>query len=377
MRLLLLNQFIPPNAAPTARLLGDLASACTTAGWDTVYLGKASGYHQGGTKGLSRVFRDALAHVKLLWAGLRAGPCDWIVCLSDPPGLPFTAALLARIKRARLVHWAMDVYPQVAVRLGALPDGLPSRLVAAAMRQGYRRCDLLVALDEDMRQVLANCGGTQIQILPPWPPPLHTLNPTPRVPTKPDAMRTWLYSGNLGRAHEYSDLLQAQLLLESQSAPWQLVFQGGGPCRNEAQAQAQKLGLKHCLWQDYVPEDQLLDSLLAADVLIATQKESLLGLLWPSKLAVMKQIHRPILWIGPPQGQIAADLRAASSVHGVFAPGMAGAIATWLVAMPWPNPKAVPEAHAIAQEGQRMRELGLAQFTQWLRPLETDTPHVA
>ena len=129
MRLFLLNQFVPPDKSPTARLVGDLAEAFSDVGWEPVFIGKQEGYRQGSKRGLSRLIRDLLAHVRLFWAGLGAGPCDWIVCLSDPPGLPFTAALLARIKGARLAHWAMDVYPEVAVQLGALPSGWASRWV--------------------------------------------------------------------------------------------------------------------------------------------------------------------------------------------------------------------------------------------------------
>lgn len=412
MRILLLNQFVPPDEAPTARLLGDLKAHLETLGCTVTLLGANTGYQGGAKTGLSRLLRDAKAHLNLLWKGLRLGPFDWIVCLTDPPGLPFTSAVLARIKRARLAHWAMDVYPQVAVKLGALPDGLPSRLVAAAMRFGYRNSAPLVALDEDMKQVLETCGGSRIQVLPPWPP-LPTPNSLDLTPPKVEraagspsplssarsepfeasakngpsisdtqafkvqsstfnvqrsspisggataSQRTWLYSGNLGRAHEYKDLLEAQRLLESSGAPWQLVFQGSGPCRNEAQALASHLGLKNCLWQPYAPSDQLLPSLLAADVLIASQKESLQGLLWPSKLALMTLTARPILWLGPTQGQIAADLTAASPLNGLFNPGRPEAIAQWLSSLPPKDSTNLPTQESIQTHAAHLRTQGL------------------
>ena len=419
MRILLINQFVPPDEAPTARLLGDLKEHLETLDCSVTLLGASAGYQGGAKTGLARLVRDAKAHFNLLWKGLRLGPFDWIVCLTDPPGLPFTSAILARVKRARLAHWAMDVYPQVAVKLGALPDGLPSRLVAAAMRFGYRSSDPLVALDEDMKQVLETCGGTRIQVQPPWPPlptaqssppisdtqalnvqhstfsvqrsspisngaaapsPLSTSQSSPPISDTQAldvqsstfivqsstpisggtaAPRTWLYSGNLGRAHEYKDLLEAQRLLEASGAPWQLVFQGSGPCRNEAQALASQLGLKNCLWQPYAPSDQLLPSLLAADVLIASQKESLQGLLWPSKLALMTLTARPILWLGPTQGQIATDLATASPLNGLFSPGHPEAIAHWLSSLPPKDSANLPTQESIQSSAKYLRTQGL------------------
>jgi glycosyltransferase involved in cell wall biosynthesis len=408
VRILLINQFVPPDEAPTARLLGDLKEHLETLDCSVTLLGASAGYQGGAKTGLARLVRDAKAHFNLLWKGLRLGPFDWIVCLTDPPGLPFTSAILARVKRARLAHWAMDVYPQVAVKLGALPDGLPSRLVAAAMRFGYRSSHPLVALDEDMKQVLETCGGTRIQVQPPWPPlptaqgepfkapeknrpslsdtqalnvqrsspisdgaaassPLSTLHsPLPTSQSSPPistgastSRRTWLYSGNLGRAHEYKDLLEAQRLLEASGAPWQLVFQGSGPCRNEAQALASQLGLKNCLWQPYAPSDQLLPSLLAADVLIASQKESLQGLLWPSKLALMTLTAQPILWVGPTQGQIATDLAAASPLNGLFSPGHPESIAHWLASLPPKDSANLPTQESIQSRAKHLRIQGL------------------
>jgi hypothetical protein len=230
-----------------------------------------------------------------------------------------------------------------------------------------------------MKQVLETCGGTRIQVQPPWPPlptaqsspPISdtqalnvqrsTFNVQSSTPISNGAAapRTWLYSGNLGRAHEYKDLLEAQRLLEASGAPWQLVFQGSGPCRNEAKALASQLGLKNCLWQPYAPSDQLLPSLLAADVLIASQKESLQGLLWPSKLALMTLTARPILWLGPTQGQIATDLATASPLNGLFSPGHPEAIAHWLSSLPPKDSANLPTQESIQSRANHLRIQGL------------------
>lgn len=328
MRVFLLNQFVPPAQPPTARLLGDLAEALRFAGHEVCCIGSGRSY--GAARGIKRLLRDALAHGEIAWKVLTAGRCDWIVALSDPMALPMTARLLAALKGARLAHWAMDVYPQTAIALGAVKEGPHTKLVSWAMRFGYRGCDLLVALDDDMQTEIARFSGLSVEVLPPWPPEVVE----EPLPKQPSAGRCWLYSGNLGRAHEFDTLLRAQQILEKRGADWELHFQGGGAARAAAESLAASLGLQRCRWSGYAAESQLLASLMAADVLIATQRPETRGLLWPSKLALMKHLNIPIAWVGPDQGAIAIWLARQDVPVGLFAPGDAAALADWLEMLP-------------------------------------------
>ena len=113
---------------------------------------------------------------------------------------------------------------------------------------------------------------------------------------------TWLYSGNLGRAHEWRTLLDAQALLEARGLPVRLVFQGDGAARVPAMAHADAIGLRRCEWKGYVPEDGLLPALMEAQTLIVTQRPETRGLLWPSKLALLERLPRPVLFVGPTDG---------------------------------------------------------------------------
>jgi hypothetical protein len=145
----------------------------------------------------------------------------------------------------------------------------------------------------------------------------------------PDEPWTWIYSGNLGRAHEWETLLQAQALLEQRGSDVRLRFQGGGPSWPAAQARAAELKLRNCEWRGYVPEEELAASLLRCRACAVTQLPAAQGLLWPSKLGFVMTLPRPILWVGPIDGAIARSLRDLSHA-GVFAPGDAAGVADWL-----------------------------------------------
>jgi len=330
MRIALVNHFVPPDKAPTSRVLEELGDGLRKRGWDVHYLGASQGYRQKASTGRSRWLRDIKAHIKILWTGIRMSKPDWVLCLTDPPALVFTAALVARIRGAKMAHWAMDVYPQIAVALGEISKGRLYKIVDCCVNYGYRQADILVALDYDMARVLHERSGLSPDVLPPCPPLLPVdrnisigqLSPTGRI--------RWLYSGNLGRSHDYVTLLETQKRLEDQNLEFDLVFQGGGPAWQDAKDYAALRGLKHCMWLEYASDDQLISVLLHSHVLIASQKSETLGLLWPSKLALMNLLPRPIVWVGPPNGATAAALARHSHPSTCAASGDSVALSKWL-----------------------------------------------
>jgi colanic acid biosynthesis glycosyl transferase WcaI len=330
VRVLFLNQYFPPDPAPTGILLGEIADALAAAGHQVAFASSGQDYRAGQKRG-SRLLRELRGLGALFRAALFAGRIDAVVSATSPPLLVVIAAAIAKLRRARHYHWLFDMYPELATTLGEIPESRLTRLFYAATRWAYRRADCVVALDQDMAARLKGYGVTAT-IIPPWVfQSLITYRAaqplSPAVPDRPE--RIWLYSGNLGRAHEWRTLLDAQRLLEIAGSPWRLVFQGGGPVWPVAREYAAQLGLTRCDWRPYVPEDQLPASLLDADVLVVTQKPETCGLLWPSKLALVTSLPRTILWVGPIDRAIAGDLGSLPQA-GVFLPGDAAGIARWL-----------------------------------------------
>jgi hypothetical protein len=259
----------------------------------------------------------------------------------------------------------MDVYPEIAVSLGEIaPRSMVFRLTRWLVGRAYGRAAKVVALDADMASVMAahHVNATCIR---PWVSQevlrQFKTSDSRRVPQ--NAPFTWLYSGNLGRAHEFETLLQAQRILESSESDARLVFQGGGPSWEPAQRRASELGLRRCEWRGYADEARLLDSLLDSHVLIVTQRPETQGLLWPSKLATVLAIPRPIVFVGPADGAVAKALRQFPHA-GVFRPGDFESLASWLRAQRGLDPGAIqplnPEAHRSRALAEWMELIGAA-----------------
>ncbi|RYD73760.1 MAG: glycosyltransferase WbuB, partial [Verrucomicrobiaceae bacterium] len=331
VRILFLNQYFPPDPAPTGILFGELAERLRAAGHETEFVSANESYRTTQRKG-GRMRREATALLKILWSGFSARRPDVVISGSSPPCLLVAATLIAMRHRAASVHWAMDLYPELAVSLGEIPGGLPVRGLSKLMGWCYRQCRQVVALDADMARHLAQFG-TRPVVIRPWvfAPVLKQLAALDMAQApKNDSAWTWIYSGNLGRAHEWKTLLEAQALVERQSSRIRLRFQGGGPSWPTAQARAVELGLKNCEWLPYVEESELPASLLRCNACVVTQRPEAQAFLWPSKLGLVLSLPRPVIWVGPPNGAIAESLRQLPHA-GIFAPGQAEELASWVL----------------------------------------------
>jgi glycosyltransferase involved in cell wall biosynthesis len=324
MKLLLLNQYGAGSGAPTGRILGELAHELERRGHEVIVITPDAQY--GKIRRIAaRLGHELAMHLRIVGRGLRVRRVDAIISLTSPACLAVTAAVLARLHRARHFHWAMDVYPEAGVRLGELPGGFVTRVLGRLMGAAYRDAARVAALDEDMRAHFRENYAVDAAVIAPFPPEISWPEPEPAGIR---GAKRWLYSGNFGRAHEIRILLETQRLLEDAGAGAELWLQGHGPQFHSTRRLAEELGLRAVRWNDPVPQEQLGASLLAADVLVVTRRPEMKGLLLPSKLVLAELSGRRILWIGDTDG--ATALRLASAGHGVFSGASPGPIAAWL-----------------------------------------------
>ena len=358
MRILFLNQYFPPDPAPTGILLQEVADALAVGGDQTVFASSGQNYRE--SKKGSRLIRELKGLWALFRAAFKAGPVDVVVSATSPPLVVVIGAVIAKLRRARHYHWLFDMYPELATALGEIPDGALAAFFSTITRWAYRNADCVVALDGDMADRL-KLDGVEPRIIPPWvfQSLIAARAAAAPMPKPPAAEHVWLYSGNLGRAHEWKTLLDAQRLMEAAGAPWRLVFQGGGPSWPLAREYAEGLGLTRCDWRPYVAEDQLPASLLAADVLVVTQKPETCGLLWPSKLALVTSLPRPILWVGRVDRAIARDLGSLPQ-SGIFAPGDAAGVVDWLG-------KTALQSKPVTRDPVAIRAAGLDEWVKIIR----------
>jgi putative colanic acid biosynthesis glycosyltransferase WcaI len=332
MRILLLNQYYHPDLAPTAQLAADLGAELVRRGHQVTAVASARPYSGSGFHRLVdehagvRIFRipatalgrqlratrllDYASYVAGLVPLLLAVRADVIVALSTPPLLACVALLPQLLQGARVVYWAMDVYPELALALGALrAGGVAARVLAGAARQLARRADAIVALDDAMRTrlVFAGAAPERVEVIDNWVDgdavrPRDGQANALRQELRLDGF-TVSYSGNMGLGHDFETLLSAMHLLADDEVSW--LFIGDGPRRQRFQADVERAGLRRVRFLDYRRLDELPISMTAADASIVTMQANVGGLLAPSKLYAILAAGLPLVYIGPPEGRSA------------------------------------------------------------------------
>jgi glycosyltransferase involved in cell wall biosynthesis len=249
--------------------------------------------------------------------GLQIPAPDVIVTKTDPPMLKVLGPLLAQWTGARAVHWAQDLYPEVAEEIGVIAkDGALARTMRRLSTWALRGHDHVVAVGRCMQErIVENRGlpSEAISVLPNWPP--SSVAP---VPHEQNAFRdehdledrfVVMYSGNMGLAHPFDAVLDAAAQLETDRPSIQFLFVGEGPRKAELQAQVDRHELSNVAFLPFQPRERLSESLSAADLHLVTMQAELEGLVVPSKLYGALGAGRPALFLGPAGSEAARAVR--------------------------------------------------------------------
>jgi glycosyltransferase involved in cell wall biosynthesis len=389
-RVIFVNRVYWPSQTATAQLLTDLAEglAARDRPVHVIAAGEESGSHRGVTihrtgpgeqhGGLvSRTFNYGrfLRRARRELAAL-AQPGDIVVLLTDPPMLGAAVAGTVRRAGASVVHWIQDIYPEiVTAHVGALA-GLPLWPLRLKRDAAWRSARCCVTLGESMARTLAARGvpGGRTAVVPNWAPP--DLSAPPDASAIAAQRAAWgladkfivAYSGNLGRVHEFSAVVEAAGRLRARPEIV-FLFIGTGARFAEVRAAAHARNLTNIRFLPPAPRAGLGASLGAADAHLVTLRPEFARLVFPSKLAGVLAAGRPVLFVGPPDGEI-AGLLARAECGAAFAPtdgaGLAATIGQWQA-----DPRRVAElgrhAHSVC-EGHFTFEAALAQWEEILRP---------
>lgn len=380
-RITLVNQFYPPDLSPTAHMTASLAAHLAEQGDRVTVLTGGEGYVDapeavdGTERGSAevdvvRLWTPALGKGSVLkrlsdYGSFLVGATvrlvalprqDVVISLTTPPFV-VVAAVAHRVlrRRARVVLWSMDCYPDVIERLGSRTDAPPvapvgpgggtSRPVAArgpgvvglakwvlgpvlSLRRGgpistvlrsvnrwaFRRIDHVVALDEAMRDLLIDGYGHREADGRSLPPSTVIPNWETRAAYPADrAVASWsgyadddladrfvvLYTGNLGFGHRVEPVIAtADALPPDSGIAW--LFMGGGARWEQLGDLARTAGVADAIVQrGYVPRDEVAGVMAGAGCALILLGDDALGLMSPSKLHANLAAGLPIVYVGP------------------------------------------------------------------------------
>lgn len=266
----------------------------------------------------------------LMWQIWKLGRVDVVVSMTDPP-LLVAAVTFASYGAKKRVHWAQDVYPELAEELGVIRHrGLLARVLRSISTWALRKQDEIVVLGRCMRERLIGRGidASKIEIIPNW---TSLVKPSADKVAAMRAKLGWnsefiaLYSGNIGLAHDFATLVEAAKTLEGSKV--RLVFAGEGPSLAELQRGC--AGLPHVSFLPSQPKEHLSEFLAAADVHLVSVWEGLEGLVVPSKAYGVFALEKLMIYVGSHNSEVARliqETHAGTVVSNGDAHGLANAL---------------------------------------------------
>lgn len=318
-RILFINMFFEPSIAATAQHLSDLARHLAAHGWSVEVLCSNRLYEDASAKlplseraggiSVNRLpllffsrsgFLRALGYLEFLarvffHVLVRRKP-DICVTMTTPPFLLLPGAVL-KLRGSRHVHWSLDLYPEVARAFGTL--GILSARVMALLRNVLLRfCDRIVALGTVMGERIVWLGfpARKLRVVPPWSP-YECADSGP-----PLGEFVLLYSGNIGKVHEFTTALRAARKLPDVH----FAFVGGGAKRGEIERAAGEL--PNVSLRDPVPREEVGKLFASASAQLVTLDPRADGLLVPSKMFGAMASGRPVVLVASARNELAREL---------------------------------------------------------------------
>ena len=243
-------------------------------------------------------------------AGLAArGPFDGVVAVSPPLTLGLAGWLVARRHRCPLVFNVQDVFPDVAVQVGAITSTRAIRFFRALERFTYRRSDAVTVLSDDLAANVAaklepaglledtpSVAGLQVRVIPNFVD-TEAIRPADRD----TAYRAEhglgdrtvvMYAGNLGHSQSL-DLLVGAARRHRHRDDVAYVANGGGVRADELREAA--ADLPNLTVVGYQPAERVPEVLVTADVHVVLLRAGLGASSVPSKIYSALAAGRPLV----------------------------------------------------------------------------------
>jgi colanic acid biosynthesis glycosyl transferase WcaI len=249
---------------------------------------------------------SALAGMAALRAGGWFRRVDVVFAMSPPLTLGPTGWLVGRLRRAPLLFNIQDVFPDAAVRTGAITNRHVIRAASALERFAYHRAAAVTVLSDDLRRnvegkmaaakrgrvrVIANFVDTDV------------IEPGDRLTSYRAELGIGdepvvLYAGNVGFSQSLGLVVEAARRCPDIT----FVVNGDGAARADLQASAE--GIANLRFAGYQPTDRLPEVLASGDVHVVPLRTGLGDVSVPSKTYSSLAAGRPVVASIDPDSEI-------------------------------------------------------------------------
>ena len=336
-KIIFVNRFFYPDYSATSQILSDLAFDLAKLGKpievissrlmyddsamqllsfeiiDGVRVNRVRTSHYGKKKIIGRLIDYTTFYFTAAWMLWKITTADTIVVVkTDPPLFSIVAAVIVRLRGAKQINWLQDIFPEVASALGLRMMRWPIYPVLKFLRNiSLKSANMNIVIGRLMMEKLVSDGipKEKVRIIPNWADG-KMVQPIPkemnilRVQWGLQGKFVVGYSGNLGRAHEFSTILGAIENLQYREDVV-FLFTGGGVQRLLLEREVNNKKLGNVIFKSYQAREILSESLSVSDLHLVSLNPALESLIVPSKFYGIAAVARPTVFIGDLDGEIA------------------------------------------------------------------------
>lgn len=305
---------------------------------------------------------------------LRRTKADVIFVFEPSPvtvGLP--AVWLSKIKKAPVVFWALDLWPETLAAIGVVRSPRVLAWVGHLVRFIYNRCTLVLG---QSRGFLVNISRYcddhgKIRYFPSWAEDVFTedtILPAPEVPDL-DTVFTVVFAGNIGEAQDMPAVLDAaERLKNNTNIRWIIV--GDGRKFDWLQSEVHRRGLgEQVLLPGRFPVERMPSFYAHADaLLVSLKRDPVFSMTIPGKVQSYLMAGIPLVGMLDGEGAtVIHDAKAGLTCEAGDGAGLAQAVLT-LAGMP-PDQRKLMGLNGLKYA---QREFGRTQLMNRMEALLTE-----
>jgi colanic acid biosynthesis glycosyl transferase WcaI len=256
---------------------------------------------------------------------------DVVIAPSPPLTVGVSAWLVCALRRARFIYNVQEIYPDIAVNLGALRNRPLIRALHALEQFVYARAAIITVIAPRMRDRLLQKGvpAGRMEVVPNFVD-ITSLKPAPKDNAFCRELRLTecfvvTYAGNMGPAQDLETFVDAAAQLHDEPNVHCLLV-GGGTSEQTLRDRVQALNLRNCSILGYQPYERMCEIYAASDVCLVPQAEATGCDAIPSKVYRIFACGRPIIASTQADSDLAHLVRLANA-GAVVPPGSPDALA--------------------------------------------------
>ncbi len=228
--------------------------------------------------------------------------CDVIFVFEPSPitvGLP--AVLLRTLKKAPIMFWVQDLWPETLTAVNATKSKIILMAVNSIVSFIYKRCDRILIQSEAFKSSIKKIGINENRILyfpnsaEEFYEPI-TLNLNDHEATMMPVGFRIVFAGNIGVAQDFGTILQAAYKLKkNDDIKWVII--GDGRMRAWLETEIQRLELNNTIFLiGRYPVESMPRYFSCADALLVTlKKDPIFALTIPAKIQSYLACGKPII----------------------------------------------------------------------------------